>query len=111
MILITPYLFGKGFRGMAIFPFIFLKDKTLKYNKTVINHEKIHLRQQIELLWIFFFLIYFIEFFIGYIKFKNLKKAYFNISFEKEAYFNEDDLEYLKNKKLWTFAKYYKLNH
>jgi len=50
-----PWLFTKRFRGLAIFPFIFMKNKKLRNDQTFINHEKIHLNQQKELLWIFFF--------------------------------------------------------
>jgi len=33
--------------------------------------------------------------------------AYRNISFEKEAYSNDDNLEYLKQRKIFNFIKYY----
>ena len=62
MILISKYVVPKGYTGITIFPFIFLKYQALKGNKVLINHEKIHLRQQLELLIIPFFLVYGIEF-------------------------------------------------
>lgn len=105
-IVIISWLFAKDFRGLAIYPFIFLRDKSLRDNPKIIHHEKIHLRQQIEMLWIFFFLWYGIEFLIRWIQFKNPTVAYFNISFEKEAYANEMDFEYLINRKFWSFTKY-----
>ena len=105
-IIVMSRLFAKNFRGLAVFPFIFLKDKLLRNNPVIINHEKIHLRQQIELLWIFFFLWYGIEFIIRWIQFKNPTVAYHNISFEKEAYANEAGLGYLKSRKFWSFLKY-----
>ena|SRR5690606_10551563 len=105
-IVVLSRLFAKNFRGLAVFPFIFLKDKSLKFNPVIINHERIHLRQQIELLWIFFFLWYGIEFLIRWIQFKNANLAYLNISFEKEAYANENNLNFLKKRKLWNFTKY-----
>ncbi len=108
MVVIVTWLFAKNFRGLAIYPFIFLRNKNLKENLKIINHERIHLRQQIELLWVFFFLWYGIEFFIRWIQFKNPLTAYFNISFEKEAYANEVDMNYLKTRKLWSFWKYLK---
>lgn len=101
-----PWLFTKRFRGLAIFPFVFLKNKNLRNDQTFINHEKIHLKQQKELLWIFFFLWYFIEFLIHYIIQKNMIKAYYNISFEKEAYKNENNTDYLKQRKFWAFLNY-----
>lgn len=105
-IVIISWLFAKDFRGLAIYPFIFLRDKSLRDNPKIIHHEKIHLRQQIEMLWVFFFLWYGIEFLIRWIQFKNPTVAYFNISFEKEAYANEMDFEYLKNRNFWSFTKY-----
>lgn len=101
-----PWLFTKRFRGLAIFPFVFLKNKNLRNDQTFINHEKIHLKQQKELLWIFFFLWYFIEFLVHYIIQKNMIKAYYNISFEKEAYKNENKTDYLKKRKFWAFLNY-----
>lgn len=105
-VVIFPKLFRNNFRGLAIYPFIFLKDKKLKENKEVITHENIHLRQQIEMLWIFFFLWYIIEFLIRWIRYKNANKAYFNVCFEREAYVNEHNYNYLENKKYWSFTKY-----
>lgn len=93
---------------MAIYPFIFLKDKTLAQDEVIVNHEKIHLRQQLEMLWIFFFIWYGVEFLVRWIQFKNANVAYFNISFEKEAYTNEIDLNYLDNRKFWSFTHYLK---
>jgi len=93
-------------RAITIFPFILLSDKQSKEDKVLINHEMIHIRQQLELLIIPFYLWYFIEFFIRYIKTGDRYTAYINISFEKEAYSNEGNLEYNKNKKFWSFFKY-----
>lgn len=105
-LVILPWLFTKNFRGLAIFPFIFLKEKELSSDLVVINHERIHLRQQLELLWVGFFLWYGIEFLIRWIQYGNSMKAYFNISFEREAYAQESDLNYLKTRKFWSFASY-----
>lgn len=106
ILVVCPWLFSKNFRGLAIFPFIFLKDKSLKENKRMLFHENIHLRQQLEMLWLFFFLWYGIEFIIRWIQFKNPLQAYLNISFEKEAYANEHNLNYLKNRKFAAFYRY-----
>ena len=107
MILISKLLIPKKYNGMAIYPFIFIKNKKLAGNSILINHERIHLRQQLELIWIFFFTWYVIEFLIHLIRFRNWHKAYRNISFEKEAYQNEENLYYLEDRKFWSFLKYY----
>jgi len=106
MILVSKYLVPKGYTGLAIFPFVFLKAKYLMNDKILINHEKIHLRQQIELLVIPFYIFYFIEFVLRLIQFKNWKSAYRNISFEREAYRNENDLDYLKSRSYFQFIVY-----
>lgn len=105
-IITASWLFAKNFRGLAIFPFIFLRDRQLKLNAEIINHERIHLRQQIELLWVGFFLWYGVEFLIRWWQYKNSNLAYLNLSFEREAYQNDHQLDYLKNRKFWNFINY-----
>lgn len=92
--------------GITLFPFIFLRNKKCKQNKTLLNHEKIHLRQQIELLIIIFYIWYILEYLFWLIKLKNKYLAYRKISFEQEAYNNETNLSYLNKRKLWAFCKY-----
>ncbi|MCF6224525.1 MAG: hypothetical protein L3J34_12485 [Flavobacteriaceae bacterium] len=106
MIIFLKYIFFSSFNALAIWPFIFLKDKSLKNDTILLNHEKIHLRQQIELIWFAFFIVYFIEFLIKLIIYKKPKLAYFNLSFEREAYQNEHNLNYLRHRKFWTVFKY-----
>ena len=74
----------KGYKAMAIWPFIFARKKLSEID---INHEKIHLAQQLELLIIPFYIIYFIEW---------IFKGYKQISFEKEAYTHQEDMNYLE---------------
>ncbi len=106
MIFISKYIVPKGYTGMAVFPFVFLKEKYLKNDKVLVNHERIHLRQQLELLLLPFYLFYLIEFLFRLVYYQNWKKAYKNISFEREAYANEQNLDYLKQRAFWTFLKY-----
>ncbi len=107
MIFISKYMVPKGYTGIAIFPFIFLKYSSLKEDVVLLNHEKIHLRQQLELLIIPFYILYFLEFIVRFIRWRNWQQAYRNISFEREAYVNEKDLHYLKSRSFWNFIKYY----
>lgn len=97
----------KGYTGLTLFPFIFLKQKELKRNENLINHEKIHLRQQIELLILPFYVFYGVEFLCRYAKLKNWKLAYRSISFERESYANEQNNQYLKNRPFWNFINYF----
>ena len=105
-LIVAKYLIPKGYRGLTIFPFVFAKAGCDKKNEVFINHERIHLRQQLELLLIPFFVWYFIAFFIRLIQYKNCDLAYRNISFEREAYANENNSDYLKQRSLWSFLKY-----
>ena len=89
--------------GITLFPFIFLRKKEYRQNKILINHEKIHIRQQLELLIIPFYIWYLSEYYIKYLKYKNPELAYRNISFEREAYDNDQNLNYLKKRKFWSF--------
>jgi hypothetical protein len=92
--------------SITLFPFIFIKYKSYKENKVLINHEKIHIRQQLELLVIPFYILYLLDFLIKFMKLKSKKEAYLNIFFEKEAYTNQNDFKYIKKRKLWAFINY-----
>ncbi|GAA4275861.1 hypothetical protein [Aquimarina mytili] len=106
-IVVNKYLIGRHFVGLALWPFIVVKDSFLKDDEAFINHEKIHIRQQAELLVLPFYILYFAEYIIRVFQYRNLQLAYRNISFEREAYYNEDDLNYLKKRKPWSFIKYF----
>lgn len=108
MVLISKYIVPKGYIGMTIFPFMFLKHKGLKCDKVLLNHEKIHLKQQLELFIIPFFVVYFFEFLVRFFQYRNWHLAYRNISFEREAYSKEKDLDYLKTRLFWNFVNYLK---
>jgi len=56
-----------------------------------------------ELLFIFFYIWYLIEWVVRSIIYWNISKAYRNICFEKEAYNNEKNLDYLKTRKHFSF--------
>ncbi len=107
MILISKYIVPRGYIGITIFPFVILKTKKLKQDLVLINHERIHLRQQIELLILPFFIIYVFEFLIRLIQYRKWNLAYRNISFEREAYGNEKDLNYLKSRSFLKFKSYF----
>ena len=100
--------------GISLFPFIILREKYrdgeewwVNRGKRTINHETIHFYQQLELLVIGFYIIYVLFYLINAIKYKfNMQKAYYAIPFEKEAYNNQDDFEYLSKRKLFIWIKY-----
>ena len=109
MILISSkYLVPNGFRSITLFPFIFLKYEGDKLNNVLINHEKIHTRQQLELFILPFFIWYLLEYVSNFIKYRDKNLAYRNISFEREAYFHENDMNYLNKRSLWAFILFLK---
>ena len=105
-LIVSKYLIPKGFRGLTLFPFVILRDFLDKENKVLLNHEKIHIRQQLELLILPFFLLYFLEYLFRLLQYKDRNNAYRNISFEREAYQNESNLDYLQTRSFWNFRKY-----
>ncbi|RDC57541.1 hypothetical protein DU508_05660 [Pedobacter chinensis] len=90
---------------MAIFPFILLKSEKLKADQEIINHEKIHLRQQLELLILPFYIFYLINYLINLLRYKSHHLAYRKIIFEQEAYQHEANMNYLKNNNWYGWIK------
>lgn len=111
-----------GFKAINLFGVLFVRSNA-KIDEVTINHEAIHSRQFLELMILFaiasvfvrwwlpvfapfaFYVWYIVEWLIRLLKKGN---AYRNISFEREAYDNQDDLNYLKSRKRFDFAKYIK---
>ncbi|MEA4903516.1 MAG: hypothetical protein VB090_01515, partial [Petrimonas sp.] len=65
-----------------------------------------HTRQMLELLVIGFYVWYVAEWIIKWIIYKDRFIAYRNIGFEREAFDNDGDLDYLKCRKRYGFASY-----
>ena len=93
----------KGYKAINLFGVLFVR-KNAEIDELTINHEEIHTAQMKETLYVFFYVWYIIEWLIR-LPFGN---AYRNISFEREAYANQDDLNYLENRKRFDFVKYIK---
>lgn len=106
IVVVNKYLLSKNFLGISLWPFVIVRHPNLKNNPVFLNHERIHLKQQAEMLVLPFYLWYSIEFFLRLLKYKNAIKAYRKISFEREAYFNEKDRAYCQKRKFWNFLQY-----
>ena len=117
----------KGFKALTIWPFMFIrKDATI--SDVNMNHEKIHAAQQKEMnivvfvlllfaafvglfpLWrvictpFVYFVLYGIEYVIRLFMYGFDKdKAYINISFEREAYANQYNFDYLSTRKAFAW--------
>jgi DNA phosphorothioation-dependent restriction protein DptG len=92
--------------GMALFPFILVKKAAGKTDTVLINHEKIHLAQQLELLILPFYFLYLGQYILNLVRFRNHHQAYRNIVFEKEAYAMEAQRDYLKRRSFWAWRKF-----
>lgn len=102
---INPEL-DDNIQACAWYPVIEVNPKILKNKKlydVVINHERIHLEQQKELLIIFFYLLYYLEFIYHYLRTGNAYKAYRSISFEKECYKHQRNLKYLSKRVRYNY--------
>ncbi|HLN75233.1 MAG: hypothetical protein ACM3O8_07405 [Methylococcaceae bacterium] len=94
---IYPFKYLGKFSGITLAPIgIFIKPAKLK-DLCLLNHEHIHWQQQKEMLIVPFYLWYVIEW---------LFKGYRDISFEKEAYLNEHNPEYLTSRKRFAWTRY-----
>ncbi len=107
MIVIFKHFFYKNYVGLSLWPFIILKNDDLKEDLVLINHEKIHLKQQQELLIVFFYILYISEWLLRTLFYLDSYRAYQNISFEREAYTNEKNLDYPENRKAFGFLRYF----
>ena len=117
----------KGFYAITVIKWIFVRDEYQGSQgsesfKRMIRHESIHEQQILD--WtpktfpewlrytigsILFYPTYVVEWLIKFI-IAACKKfeidAYKSISYEQEAYNNEDDLNYLENRKKFSWLKY-----
>lgn len=90
---------NKRVSAMALWPFVIFRNHDIRSDATIVNHEKIHHRQQLELLIVPYYIWYFMEYWFSMFKygFKH-HKAYMSISFEQEAFAHQSDLKYLEQR-------------
>lgn len=110
MIIVAPWILRILTRGFAnaltFWPFILVESQSMRRLEKLIRHERIHLRQQLETGIIVFYFWYLLDYVAGRLEGKSHLKAYESIRFEKEAYQNEGDTNYLKNRRFWAFMDY-----
>ncbi|WP_298924698.1 hypothetical protein [uncultured Allomuricauda sp.] len=106
MILVFKHFFYRNYVGLSLWPFIILKEDALRNDEALINHERIHLKQQRELFILPFYILYISEWLLRTLLYLDSYRAYQNISFEREAYANENDKDYLSQRKTFGFLDY-----
>ena len=72
------------------------------------NHESIHWHQQCELWFLGFYVWYLFEWLVRLVV--NWKMAYMSVSFEREAYQNDDSPVYWQNRKRFAWLSYLRRN-
>ena len=94
----------KGFKAINLFGVLFVRNGATM-SDTDLNHEEIHSAQMREMLFIFFYVWYLLEWLFLLLKHKNATEAYRNISLEREAYENMYNESYLKNRKPFNWIR------
>lgn len=94
-----------GYKAINLFGLLFVR-KNAVLSPQLINHEEIHTAQMREMLYIFFYIWYALEWLIRLICYWNNDLAYHSIGFEKEAFIQQGDTDYLKSRKLFAWISY-----
>lgn len=124
------------YKAITVLCHSFFKNKVEECTQRGINHERIHQVQQLEcialglflglflcgifdfsLWWMiilglgFFYIWYGIEYLIilCFAKWDKQNERYHDVSFEEEAHNNDDNLQYLEDRKPFAWIKYIKL--
>ncbi len=95
---------GGNVIAITLFGLVLTRNKGW-VDKRVLNHELIHCAQQLEWLYVPFFILYVAEWLWYLAKYRNRDKAYRAISFEREAYANENNAKYLLTRKHYANYK------
>lgn len=119
MIVVKTKLLANHVNGMTVWPFVFVQ-KGLDFSGTLKNHERIHAAQQTDVHivvtvlvlsaiivagWHWWYLLGYLSFYVWYI-IEAILRGYRTISFEQEAYENENNENYLKNRPGFANLKY-----
>lgn len=91
---------------MAVWPFILIKKDEMRHDQVLLHHERIHHRQQLELLLLPFYLLYLFNYLYNLLKYRNHYTAYRQIIFEREAFACDKDLTYLKRRPIFAFLRF-----
>jgi len=75
-------------------------------SKTSRRHEIIHYHQQLEMLFVFQWILYGLFTLAGLIRYRSGKEAYYENPFEREAYANEKKYTYLEKRPTWNWLNY-----
>jgi hypothetical protein len=88
---------------MNLFGIIFARNEYKPLARRIQNHEAIHTVQMKEMLYIFFYFWYLVEWLVKLFRYG--RNAYENISFEREAYTYQYDYSHLEKRKKYHWIK------
>ncbi|MBS1622633.1 MAG: hypothetical protein JST83_01340 [Bacteroidetes bacterium] len=97
--------------GMALWPFVLIRDREGFTDASLLRHERIHFRQQLELLILPFYLLYVLNYAVNVLRYKNGEKAYREILFECEAYAMDTREDYLKQRRPYAWLRMFYMKH
>lgn len=101
----SDWILARGFAALTVWPFVFVRTDT-EPTRQLLTHEEIHARQQLEMLWLPFFVWYGAEWLVRLCI--DRRTAYRRIAFEQEAYRNDWNPDYLAERKRYGWIKHIK---
>ena len=105
MLIWNRFLPFGSFTAINLFGLILVR-KGKSFTSSDMLHERIHTRQMRELLYLPFYLLYICEWFFRFLQTRNFLLAYFNISFEREAYDHQNEPDYLTSRACYAWFRY-----
>lgn len=100
----TRFLPLRGYVAINLLGVLFVRPGEF-LSQELITHERIHTAQMLEWAIVPFYLLYVAEWVVRLFMRGN---AYRNISFEREAYAHQRDLDYLNRRRHYAWRKYMK---
>lgn len=94
MLIYNRYIPFRPYYAINIFGVVLARREYGPLSQVDLNHEYIHTLQQRELLWLPFYLLYLAEWLFWLLRLRSASKAYLRISFEREAYRHQRQLDY-----------------
>ena len=97
------YLAPISIQAITLGVIVISKDEM---SEVIKNHETIHFQQYLETLFLGFLILYFWDWFIGLMKYRDGQKAYLSIRAEQEAYKHQENLTYLstdRKRRCWLW--------
>lgn len=103
----SRWLPPRGYSGINLFGVLFVHPGQY-VSPVMLNHERIHTAQMLELAILPFYVLYLLEWLIRLLM---RGRAYRNISFEREAYRHERDFDYLKTRRHYAWLSFIRRKH